>query len=269
MIAAIGGFAIGGLIVPYWGVKGGFYLDGVSFFVSSALIFFIGPKQFSKIKIVQMGREIVEAIQKSVIQEVKEGLTYFIRKKEVGFTGLIMLLLGAAGGSAYVVGIVFIQQILHRTVTLGLGFLIMFLGIGLFLGALVYGRFGQRVSHFKIIFLSLFFSGLMLIIFVLTLVRYPYFSIAAVLSFILGFFVAPIIIAANTIVHNASTEEMMGKTFSSLEIAMHLGFFLFMFISSFLAEKISSVSVLTMVGFAFSLIGISGFFIKQKVRWLN
>ena len=269
MIAAIGGFALGGLIVQYWGVKGGFYLDGVSFFVSSALIFFIGPKQFSKIRIVQMGREIVEAIRKSVIQEVKEGLTYFIRKKEVGFTGLIMFLLGAAGGSAYVVGIVFIQQILHRTVTLGLGFLIMFLGIGLFLGALVYGRFGQRVSHFKMIFLSLFFSGLMLIIFVLTLVRYPYFSIAAVLSFILGLFVAPIIIAANTIVHNASTEEMMGKTFSSLEIAMHLGFFLFMFISSFLAEKISSVSVLTMVGFSFSLIGILGFFIKQKVRWLN
>ncbi len=269
MIAAIAGFAIGGLIVEYMGSAGGFYMDALSFFVSATLIFLIKvPGRERHLKIKEMAGQIVEAIKKSVIQEVREGLVYFIRQKAVRFTGLIMFLLGAAGGSIYVVGIVFIRQTLN-SVTLDLGFLIMFLGLGLFLGSLIYGRFGQRLSHYKIIFLSLITSGIMLVVFSSVLESYPYFIVAAVLSFLLGLFVAPIMIASNTIVHHASDTSMMGKTFSSIEIAMHSGFMLFMFLGSFFAERFSHAAVLMSVGVVFSLIGLISFIYSRKMSWLN
>lgn len=268
MIAAIVGFGLGGLIVEYLGAKGGFYLDAVSFLISAGFIFFIKSSSLSGITIGQVSRQIVEVIRKSVIQEVKEGIIYFIRQKDVRFAGIILFLLGAAGGSVYIVGIVFIRQTLG-SVTLDLGVLIMFLGTGLFIGSLVYGRFGTRISHYKIIFASLVLSGIILAVFALVLPYYPYFLIADTLSFILGFFVAPIIIASNTIVHNKSDNTMMGKTFSSLEIAMHLGFFIFMFVSSLLAEVFSCAHVLVSIGIIFAIVGLINLISQRKIPWLD
>jgi MFS family permease len=145
----------------------------------------------------------------------------------------------------------------------------MFLGIGLFLGSLCYGRFGQRLSHYKVIFISLILSGIMLIVFALTINRYPYFAVAAGLSFVLGMLIAPIMIASNTIIHNVSENGMMGKIFSSMEIVMHLGFLLFMFISSLLAEKFSQLSILVAVGCLLCVLGSVNILFTRKISSLN
>jgi DHA3 family macrolide efflux protein-like MFS transporter len=145
----------------------------------------------------------------------------------------------------------------------------MFLGIGLFLGSLIYGRFGQRISHYKIIFVSLVSSGIMLILFALGIHYFPYFFLAAFLALCLGLIISPIMIASNTIIHNVSDNEMLGKIFSSLEIVMHLGFILFMFISSVLADKFSHLLILIVVGFLLSLLGLISLFLNRKVAWLG
>lgn len=139
----------------------------------------------------------------------------------------------------------------------------------MFLGSLIYGRFGERISHYKIIFASLITSGVILVIFSISLQNYPYFFLAAVLSLLLGVFVAPMMIASNTIVHDASDNAMMGKTFSSLEILMHLGFFIFMFVSSSLAEKFSSATVLVAVGVLFAIVGIYSLIWHRNIAWLT
>jgi MFS family permease len=171
-------------------------------------------------------------------------------------------------GAVYVVLIVFVQKTLNSA-TKDLGLLIMFLGTGLFLGSLVYGRFGQRLSQYKIIFASLILSGMMLIIFAITIENYPYFLIAAMLSFLLGAVISPITIASNTIIHNVSDNQMRGKIFSSLEIIMHLGFLLFMFISSILAERFSKSLILVIVGCIFSILGIINLIYHRKISWLD
>jgi MFS family permease len=109
----------------------------------------------------------------------------------------------------------------------------------------------------------------MLIIFTLTLNRYPCFFTAALLSFILGVSVSPIMIASNTIIHKASSNEMMGKVFSSLEIVMHLAFLLFMFISSLLAERVPHTLMLIVVGCIFSIVGFINIILKRKIPWLD
>jgi MFS family permease len=268
MIAAILGFGISGVIVEWLGAKSGFYLDSLSFLISAAFIFCIAKRPVARFNLKEVSREIVEVIRKSVFQEVKEGIVYFIKNKDIRFTSGIIFILWSALGAVYVVIIVFVQKTLHSA-TKDLGLLIMFLGLGLFLGSLIYGRFGQRVSHYKVIFASLVVSGIMLVVFALTIQNYPYFFIAAALSFLLGIFIAPIMAASNTIIHNVSQNGMMGKIFSSLEIVMHMGFLLFMFISSIIAEHISKSSILVVVGCVLSVLGIINLVIKRKIPWLN
>jgi len=268
MIAAIAGFGISGVLVEWWGARSGFFMNGLTFLVSGSLIYFICKKSCPSLKFKEVSKEIVEVISKSVAQEIKEGLLYFMKKKDIRFTAGIMFALWSALGAAYVVLIVFVQKTLHSA-TKDLGLLIMFLGIGLFFGSLCYGKFGQRLSHYKTIFISLILSGLMLTCFALVINRYPYFKIAAGLSFLLGVLVSPIMIASNTIIHKVSDNDMMGKVFSSLEIVMHLGFLLFMFISSWLAEKIPHLYILSVVGCLISILGALNLAVNRKIPGLD
>jgi MFS family permease len=268
MIAAILGFGVSGILVQSLGAQFGFYLDSLSFLISAVLIFLIAKKSASRIGLKRVSREIMELIGKSVFEEIKEGILYFIKKKDIRFTANIIFILWSALGAVYVVIIVFVQRTLH-SVTKDLGLLIMFLGIGLFLGSLVYGRFGQRLSHYKTIFFSLILSGAMLVVFALSINRYPNFIVAALLSCALGMTISPIMIASNTIIHKVSDNKMMGKIFSSLEIIMHLGFLLFMFISSLLAEKFSHLAILVAVGIFLIIFGIANLISESKIAWLD
>ena len=262
MIAAILGFGISGVLVEWLGPRSGFYLDALSFLISGTLIFLISKRPTVSWSLSKVGKEIVEVIRKSVLQEIKEGILYFIRNKDIRFTAGIIFLLWSALGAVYVVLIVFVQKTLHSA-TKDLGLLIMFLGIGLFSGSVVYGRFGQKFSQYKTIFASLAVSGIMLVVFALAIDTYPNFAVGAALSFMFGVVVSPIMIASNTIIHNVSDNSMLGKIFSSLEIVMHLGFLLFMFISSLLAERFSHLFILVVVGCLFGVLGILGMFMKS------
>jgi MFS family permease len=268
MVAAVLGFGISGLIVEWLGARSGFYLDAASFLTSGTLIFLIAKKSSVAMTFKSVSKEVAEVIQKSLFQEVKEGILYCLKEKKVKFTALMLFVLWAALGSVYVVSIVFVQKTLHSA-TKDLGLLIMFLGIGLFTGSLIYGRFGQRLSHYKIIFASLILSGIMLIVFALGINRYPYLPVAAALSFMLGLAIAPIMIATNTIIHNVSANHMMGKIFSSLEIVMHLGFILFMFITSLMATRFAPIAILIIVGSMISLLGALNLISNRKTPWLD
>jgi MFS family permease len=268
MIAATLGFGISGVLVEWLGAKSGFYLNSLTFLISGTFIFLISKKFVVAMDFKKIGQEIMEVIRKSVFQEIKDGVFYFIRKKDIRFTAGIIFALWSALGAVYVVIIVFVQNTLRST-TKDLGLLVMFLGIGLFLGSLVYGRFGQRIAHYKVIFASLVLSGIMLDIFALGIYNYPNFAMAALLSLCLGLTIAPIMIASNTIIHNVSDNDMLGKIFSSFEIVMHLGFLAFMFISSMLAERFPHLLILVIVGGLLSLLGLVNLFFNRKTAWLN
>jgi MFS family permease len=109
----------------------------------------------------------------------------------------------------------------------------------------------------------------MLVVFALGIYCYPNFIVAAFLALCLGLIIAPIMIASNTIIHNVSDNEMLGKIFSSLEIVMHLGFLSFMFISSLLAERFPHVLILVSVGGLLSLLGAVSLIFSRKVAWLD
>jgi MFS family permease len=259
MIAFALGCALGGFLVEWFGARGGFVIDAATFLISGALIFSMTKQLYMELdrrKIVEQGKEIFQ-IERSFWRELKEGILYLFRKKEIRFViGTLFIVLSAAG-AVYVVIIVFVQQVFH-SVTRHLGVLAVTLGAGLFLGTLLYARFGKGVPWHKTIFFCLIGGGIMMMAFVVGISSWPNVWLAFFLTLMLGIVIGPIFIASNTIIHEVADEQMQGKVFSSLEIVIHFAFMVSMLISSWLSEIISPAIILSVVAIVFTGVGMLG-----------
>lgn len=262
MIGSVIGLVVAGIIVNsrYIGAIGGFYIDAVTFFISAGLIAMIIQREFIKgvredIKTTKMAFE--SSIRRTVLEEVKEGLKYLARFRDMHFIIKIYFLFMAAVGAASCVVIVFVQET-FGTATRDLGLLAMFLAGGLFLGTVVYGRFGQRIEKRKMILLSFITSGMALILFTFFVRRYPSLFIAVVLSGAVGIGVSPIMVSTNTLTHETIPEEARGRIFSSLEAVIHLAFLVSMFLAAYLSKYMDRSWILIVTGGIIAICGLMG-----------
>ncbi|MBN2120863.1 MAG: MFS transporter [Candidatus Omnitrophica bacterium] len=268
-VAAILGFGIGGVIVEAWGPKGGFILDSFTFFLSSILILSITLKTqglFKSSDLLELGKEVVE-VEKSLFREFKEGIKYLLSKQSTMFSIKTLSILFSCLGALYVVFIVFIQQTLN-TATKDLGFLAVGLGIGLFTGSLVYGRFAHKFSLTRTVDFMLFLSSLFLVIFVTVIKYIPNTFLGWVFSFVLGGLAAPIVVGCNSLIHKKSENNFWGRIFSNLEVVMHFSFIVFMFVTSILAEIFSPFSIIISVGIIITLFSLFSLLRKDSLKSL-
>ncbi len=260
MIAFVLGCALGGVLIEGLGSRLGFFIDALTFFVSGAMIYSMAmPKKIKidKKYIIETSKEIVGKIKGSFWAEFKEGFTYLFKNRDIRFVASMLFVLLFASGAIYVVIIVFIQHSFH-SITRHLGVLAVCLGVGLFLGVLIYGRLGKKDNWNKTIFFCLTAGGVMLILFSIAIQSYPNIWVAMALAMLLGMIIGPIFIAANTMVHVVSDEKMRGKVFSMLEIVIHLAFLIAMLLSSWLAKFIGEIWILVFTGIVIFAIGVIG-----------
>jgi len=260
MIASVLGLGVGGLLIEKWGAKNGFIIDAVTFFLSGGMIFTIvvPPKiKLSKNAFLEKSKEFVKEIRTTFWQEFTEGLKYLFRQKEIRFIVKMFFVLLFAVGSLYVVSIVFIQEVFGSK-TMHLGSVSVSLCLGLFMGVLLYGRWGRKEHWDKVIFSCLCAGGAVMAVFAIAVYHYPVIWIAMFLALLLGMIVGPIFIASYSMVHIICEEDMRGKTFSALEIVIHFAFLAAMLISSWVSELIPHVIVLTIIGIAVMIVGLMG-----------
>lgn len=272
MIAFVLGCAFGGILVEKIGVQGGFIANGATFFISALLVLSMNIKMNLRIdaeEILVAGKKIIGDLKQSLFGDIKEGIVYFLTHKEIRFVNLMMFTLFAAAGAIYVIIIIFVQDA-FQSLTRHLGYLAVSLGLGLFCGAVLYGRLGQKISRFLVIFVCLILGGIAMTIFAFAVDRYPQIFMAAALVFLLGFIIGPIFIAANTIIHMVSKEDMRGRVFSALEVVMHLGFLIAMFLSAYASDKLKvpNAYILIFVGCFFAFVGVLGL-IKYRKNLLS
>jgi MFS family permease len=256
MIAVVLGVGLGGPLIEKIGAKSGFFIDSATYFLSALCLFFIKIKIFVSKDNKKETPDLAKT-SRSIFLEIKEGFKYVVSHPYVRFVFFTIFMLMCAAGALYVVGIVFIQHA-FGSVTRDLGVLSVFLGIGFFIGALFCGRFGNRISKVKLIFLSAVICGIFIACFGIFLQRYPYIQLAMVLSVCLGIGVGPIFISGNTLIHEVIKPQIRGRIFSSLGIVMNLGFIIFMFVSSKLSEFFNAMGVIIGIGCCFILYGIIG-----------
>jgi len=260
MIAAVLGFGVGGFIVEWWGARGGFIIDSITFFLSGTLILFVRTSssgRFHPKDIVKMSKDVVEA-ERSLFKEFKEGLTYLFSRESTFFSVKMLSVLFSFLGALYVVLIVYIQQTLG-TATKDLGIFAVWLSCGLFLGSLIYGRVANRFSLMQTVNFMLSLVSVVLISFVLIIKAYPSGVIASGFSFFLGLLGAPIVIACNSLIHRRGDNDLLGRVFSSLEVVMHFSFVVFMLLASFLADIFSPFAIIITVGIIVFLFSLQSF----------
>jgi len=265
MIAFVLGCALGGFLVDHLGAYGGFISDAITFFLSALLIVSIPGDlriHFDPDRLRKTGEEVIR-IERSVFGEVADAVKYLAGNKGIRFVINTLFVLLAAAGAVYVVIIVFIQET-FQTVTKDLGMLAVSLGIGLFLGTALYGKWGKRWSWQHTIYYCLIAGGLMIVVFAFMVASLASLPVAIALSIILGIVIGPIFIAANTIIHLVADEKMRGKVFSALEIVIHFAFLASMFLCSVLSEYVPRIWILVTVGGIFAAMGTLGLFRFNK-----
>ena len=267
MIGAIFWFVVGGILVEMLKVRGGLYLNSVIYFLSALAIVFIVRKKIQSGPPQNAGESIdlKKIIKTSLVGEIKSGLKYLKDHREARFAFRMVFVLMAGAGAAYAVVIVFIQGAMG-SMTRDLSLLGMFLGAGFFIGSMIYGRIGHRFSKAKSIFTCLILCGIAICAFTAVLKGTRSFAGASAVAMILGMAMAPVGISTNTLIHELVDENMRGRVFSSLGIAMNLAFLIFMLSAAKLAESIDSGWILYGVSVFYVIAGILGFIDMHIVR---
>ena len=263
MVGNVVGLMVAGFIVNirYVGAIGGFYIDSLTFFVSAALIAMIVLKEkephLVRDEIVTAAHAIESSIKTSVFTEIKEGLRSLASYPDMRFITYVLFVLLAGIGAISCVAIVFVQNA-FGTSTRHIGFLGTYLVCGLFLGTVAFGKLGQRLDKRLAIYSSFALSGLSVIAFAILVGRYPNVYLAGLLAGLVGLAVSPMTASLNTLTHETIRDEVRGRIFSSLEAVIHLAFMVFMFVAAYLAKYIDRFWIITLVGTAFLLCGITG-----------
>ncbi len=265
MIATVIGYGFGGLIVARVGASGGFFIDSATFLISGIMLTFVTLRLKDSIKADRKEIKISKLIRKTVLDDIKEGIIYLKGHKDIRMIANTLFLIMSGVGSLYVIVIVFVQETLGSS-TEHLGYLAVFLGSGLFLGSIVYGRLGAELCKRTVINMGLAVTGFTIVVFSIVLSIWPSFPAAAVLTAILGIVASPIAISANTLLHEVMKEEMRGRVFSSLEIIMHAAFLIFMVITSVFAEWISKGWLIAIIGIIFACIAVFKLLRSAKIR---
>jgi len=266
MIAAMLGFGLGGMIVEKWGVETAFVIDAGTFLLSALLISLIRIKnghRFDPHDLIDLGKDAFNKVKNSVLHEMKEGIKYIIETRETQYAAKIFSLLFSCVGALYVVFVVFIQDT-FKSGTMDLGWFAVACGAGLFVGSILYGKLGKNAPLKRMITASLALISAWLLFMVSVLHVWAFKPFAFCSCLILGLFSAPVLIGVNTLIHNESKNEFWGRIFSSLEVVIHFAFIVWMFLASFLAEKLSTFTIIVAVGIIILIFAIYMFIKEDK-----
>lgn len=278
LIAAVAGLGFGGIIVEFVGVKYSFYIDSLSFFASALAISLIRiPKPALKFReSLRMHSIRIREIEKNIFADIANSVRYIFGQKEIPVALKTFFVLMSGAGAIYVIFIDFIlknltippemAQQIQKIMGFGLfGFIIVLLGAGAFTGTILFGRFGHMIKRSKAISGGFMLTGFFLVLFSYSTQILKNFWVTGALAVLLGLSAAPMIIIANTLLHEVTRQEMRGKVFSTVEIIIHMAFLCFMFLSMFLATtlKIPPVHILGFTGGIAFLYGLTGW-LKQK-----
>jgi dTMP kinase len=200
------------------GPQGGIVLDFFSFLFSAALISTLRVKRFERrehaLDLRLMGRDVIESWQ--ILRSHRELRAFLLS------VGLAIL----GGGAIVSVGLVYVQNLVGGIPFLDLvpplqrvatqapqTFMLVFLGLGMFLGAVVVPRVAQRLSLQMLFVTGIAGFGLSMFGFSLVTVYW----VAALFGIGSGFFIAQVTVAGNTYVAETVADEVRGRIFAALE----------------------------------------------------
>jgi len=264
------GLVVAGLLVNirHIGAIGGFYIDSATFFISAVTIGMIVPRELlDRVRSdLTSGRSVFEgSIRRSIVAEIKDGIRYLATNRSTRLVVGMFFLFMAGIGAFYCVMVVFIQES-FGSVTRDLAFFGMFLMTGLFLGTVIFGRFGHLIARQKAITISMMATGLSIILFVVVVRQYHNHLLGLCAAFVVGYCASPIAVSSDTMIHEIIPQGARGRAFSSLEAVGNLAFMIFMFAASYLSKYFGRGLILIVSGTGFVVCGMVGLFFEMRTK---
>jgi len=190
-----------------------------------------------------------------ILHEIVEGLGAMWRhlptRKVIVLIGLLM----AGAGATIVVGTVMIQETLG-SVTKDIGFLSLWFGVGVFLGTLAYGRWESGLNRRLTLGASFLGTGLALAGIIAAVLMTRSAVLASCGTLMLGAFVAPVGIVANTLIHEGHPERLHGRIFSSFGIVVNISTITSMLLAGWLVDSQGRGQLLAGIALLFCLAGL-------------
>lgn len=217
-ISSLIGIIFSGIIIELgvwkkFGFKG---YDVVLFLNSFLFLFSALILSFLKIK------GIKKQNKREFIKDLKEALKIAKGNKKVLFVYFSIIPLVFTGSTIYVLLSVYLQQILGFG-TKGLGFIGGITSFGMIFSAFLFGNYGKKLNKVKIIGYSFILIGILIFSFSF----FQKFQFLLLISFLGGFFLAPIMISQDTIIHEEVETSYRGRIFSFREFFVNLLFIIF------------------------------------------
>ena len=230
------------------GPQGGIVLDFFSFMLSAWLISTLRVKKFKRqeraLDLRLMGRDVIESWQILRSHAELRGFLLSIGLAILGGGAIISVGLVYVGG--LVGGIPFLDLIppLQRVATQApQTFMLVFLGLGMFLGAVIVPRIAQKLSLEMLFVTGIVGFGLSMLGFAALNVYW----MASLFGIASGFFIAQVTVAGNTYVAETVVDEVRGRIFAALESIIRVALLASMILTAPLGDIFGGI-VRSMVG---------------------
>ena len=235
---------VGALLVEQVGAVRACWVNGLAYAASALLIAPLSRRT-------QPRPDPADEPPDRILSQIWEGIReLWLHDDTRRVVGLLAFLIGGAG-AGMVIGTVMVQGAL-RSVTRDLGFLSLWFGIGLLAGTLSHGKWGTLLPKRVALGRAFFGCGVSVWLFMTCVLLIKSGVAASFAAALLGFFVAPVGIVANTLVHEAHPERLHGRIFSSLGIVVNLALIVSMLAAGWLTERGGRALLLGLIGASFA-----------------
>lgn len=193
--------AVAGFLVAWAGEKICFYLDGLSFVISAALL--------STLVLNRVPKDSVRG-PRALLEEMREGFRFIWNQPSVRFvTGAMAVTLLAAGAFDALIA-VYVRDILHSQSQV-FGALVALVGLGTIVGALLIAKFTQKWPRAVLVSLGIIGCGVG--IFLLAVAATAPIALASSLA--LGLAVSAVMIPSQTLVQEETPHAILGRVSST------------------------------------------------------
>jgi len=253
-LAGVIGFVGGGLLVTglFWRHlrikpwEAGFYLDSLSFAASVLTLLLVRTAEPALARVRDAGlRQLWRRRLANFRIDIRELWVLARSDSAIRFVMFSLVLVSIFGGTIYPLIVVIVQKAIRHGAgagTSGVGVLGGVLGVGMMLGSLSIGFLGHHLSRRRIIVFGL--AGLSAMICLAALCN-KFWELLPV-ALVGGVFLAPVMVAQNTMLHEAVPQKLWGRAFSWKDIVLDAGFMasalLFGFAAQIVLPKLGTVN---------------------------
>ena len=158
------GAAVGGILIAVFGIAGVFFINGISFLISAFSELFIN------IPAVKIEKELEKS--PTIINEIKFGLNFLWKKKELVSLFTIALFLNFVSTGLVILGLPFVYKEILQVNSTFYGYAQSVFPAGAVVGSIILSQIPEIRNYFKVLLYSLSSQSLLMILVAIPLIPY-------------------------------------------------------------------------------------------------